>query len=218
VEIGKGVEVHVLKLQIALDTCDTQEALTILHDISEYIDVIEVGTPMIIDYGMEPVRAISKEFPNKLVLADTKIMDAGEFEADIAFKAGAQIVTVMGITHNETIKGAVKAAKKAKGKILADMMCVQNLEERSKELVELGVNYICVHTAFDVQDTQSPFESLSRVQNTVGSEHTAIAGGLNIHSVDKVVPFKPEIMIVGNGITGQEDRKESAKNIKKLLL
>jgi 3-hexulose-6-phosphate synthase len=207
-----------MKLQIALDTCDTKEALAILYDIADYIDVIEIGTPMIIDYGMEPVRAISKEFPNKLVLADTKIMDAGEFEAEIAFKAGAQIVTIMGITHDETIKGAVKAAKNVNGKILADMMCVQNLEERAKELVELGVDYICVHTAFDVQDTQSPFDSLSRVQKTVGSQHSAIAGGININSVDKVVRFKPEIVIVGNGITGQEDRKESAINIKQLLV
>jgi len=207
-----------MKLQIALDTCNTKEALAILHDVADYIDVIEVGTPMIIEYGMEPIRAISKEFTNKLVLADTKIMDAGEFEAELAFKAGAQIVTVMGITHDETIKGAVKAAKNGNGKILADMMCVQNLEERSQELVNLGVDYICVHTAFDVQGTQSPFDSLSRVQRIVGSQHSAIAGGININSVDKVVPFKPEIIIVGNGITGQEDRKESAKNIKQLLV
>lgn len=207
-----------VKLQIALDTCDTNQALTILHEIADEIDVIEVGTPMIIDFGMEPVRAIAKEFPDKQVLADTKIMDAGEFEAEIAFKAGAQIVTVMGITQNETIIGAVKAAKRFKGKVLADMMCVENLEERSKELVELGVEYICVHTAFDVQGTQSPFESLSRVQKSVGSQHTAIAGGLNVNSVHKVVPFEPEIMIVGNGITGQENRKESAQDIKKLLV
>ncbi|MFJ7725164.1 3-hexulose-6-phosphate synthase [Neobacillus sp. NPDC097160] len=206
-----------MKLQLALDTCDTKEALAILHDVAEYIDVIEIGTPMIIDYGMEPVRVISKEIPAKSVLADTKIMDAGEFEAEIAFKAGAHIVTVMGITHDETIKGAVKAAKNSNGKILADMMCVQNVEERAKELLELGVGYICVHTAFDVQDTQSPFDSLSRVQRTVGSQHSAIAGGITIHSVDKVVPFQPEIVIVGNGITGQEDRKESAKTIKQLL-
>ncbi|QCJ44492.1 3-hexulose-6-phosphate synthase [Bacillus sp. S3] len=206
-----------MKLQLALDTCDTKEALAILHDVAEYIDVIEVGTPMIIDYGMEPVRVISQEFPTKSVLADTKIMDAGEFEAEIAFKAGAQIVTVMGITHDETIKGAVRAAKNRNGKILADMMCVQNVEERAKELLELGVDYICVHTAFDVQDTQSPFDTLSRVQRTVGSQYTAIAGGITIHSVDKVVPFQPEIVIVGNGITGQDDRKESAKRIKQLL-
>jgi 3-hexulose-6-phosphate synthase len=207
-----------MKLQIALDTCNPKEALAILHDVADYIDVIEVGTPMIIEYGMEPVRAISKEFPNKLVLADTKIMDAGEYEADIAFKAGAQIVTIMGITHDETIKGAVKAAKNGNGKVLADMMCVQNLEERAKELVELGVDYICVHTAFDVQNKQSPFDSLSRVQNKVGSQHSAIAGGINIHSVDKVIPFKPEIMIVGNGITGQHDRRKTAKMIKQLLV
>ena len=54
-----------MKLQIALDTCNTKEALAILHDVADYIDVIEVGTPMIIAYGMEP-RVIAKNMPINL--------------------------------------------------------------------------------------------------------------------------------------------------------
>ncbi len=70
-----------MKLQIALDTCTTEEATDILYTVGEYIDIIEVGTPMILDYGMELVRTLSEKFPAKIVLADTKIMDAGEYEA-----------------------------------------------------------------------------------------------------------------------------------------
>jgi 3-hexulose-6-phosphate synthase len=206
-----------MKLQLALDTCNTEEALQIVGEVESSIDIVEIGTPMILEYGMEPVRKVSAQYPNKWVIADTKIMDAGEFEAEIAFNAGASIVSVMGITNDETIKGAVKAAKKANGKVLADMMCVTNLEERAKELVELGVDYICVHTAHDVQGTQSPFASLARVQRSVGSKKCAIAGGINKESVNKVIEYNPEVVIVGNGITGQVDKAEVAKTISDIL-
>lgn len=206
-----------MKLQLALDTCNTDEALQIVGEVESSIDIVEIGTPMILEYGMEPVRKVSAQYPNKWVIADTKIMDAGEFEAEIAFNAGASIVSVMGITNDETIKGAVKAAKKANGKVLADMMCVTNLEERAKGLVELGVDYICVHTAHDVQGTQSPFASLARVQRSVGSKKCAIAGGINKESVNKVIEYNPEVVIVGNGITGQVDKAKVAKTISDIL-
>lgn len=206
-----------MKLQIALDTVNTAEALSIVGEIKNSLDIVEIGTPMIIHYGMEPVTKMAAEYPELTVLADTKIMDAGEFEAEMAFHAGAGIVTVMGVTHDETVAGAVKAAKKYNGKIMADMMCAENLEERARQLVSLGVAYICVHTAVDVQNTQSPYDSLVKIQQTVGSEHCAIAGGLNASTVEKVVPYQPEVVIVGNGITGQADRKGVAESISKMI-
>ena len=39
-------------------------------------------------------------------------MDAGEFEADKCFEAGADIVTVLGVSNDETIEGCVRSAKK----------------------------------------------------------------------------------------------------------
>lgn len=206
-----------MNLQLALDTCNTEDALKIIGELESHIDIVEIGTPMIMAYGMEPVRRIINSYPNIRIVADMKIMDAGEFEADIAFNAGASIVSIMGLTNNETIKGAVKSAKKLNRKILADMMCVANLEERAKELVELGVNYICVHTAHDIQGTQSPFDSLARVQRSVGSERCAVAGGINEQTVSKIIKYNPEIVIVGNGITGEEHKLIAAKKIRDIL-
>ena len=39
------------------------------------------------------------------VLCDAKIMDAGAYEAQLAYDAGADYVTVLGITDDLTIKG-----------------------------------------------------------------------------------------------------------------
>ena len=100
-----------MKLQIALDTLTLKECIELLDETKDYIDIVEVGTPFIIEKGMKPVKKFSKRYKDLEILADTKIMDAGELEAEIAFKAGADIVTVLGVTHDETVQGALKAAK-----------------------------------------------------------------------------------------------------------
>ena len=44
------------------------------------------------------------------VLADLKIMDAGGYEVAKASEAGADIITVLGVSDDATIKGAVAEA------------------------------------------------------------------------------------------------------------
>lgn len=200
-----------MKLQIALDIFQTSTAVSLIRSLGNTVDIVEIGTPMIINYGLEPVRAMKKNFPTLTVLADTKIMDAGKLESEAPFRAGAKIVTVMGITHDETIHGAVTAAKKYDGMVMADMMCVKNLEERSRQLVAMGVEYICVHSAVDVQKTEKPFDALRKISSVIGAEHCVIAGGVNLRNVVELLPYSPSIVIVGNGITGAADPAAEAK-------
>jgi 3-hexulose-6-phosphate synthase len=51
---------------------------------------------------------VKAAYPDKLVFADMKTMDAGELEADLAFNAGADIMTVLGSAGDSTIAGARK--------------------------------------------------------------------------------------------------------------
>jgi 3-hexulose-6-phosphate synthase len=60
-----------------------------------------------------------------------KIADTGSLEAEIAFKAGADLVTVMGAVDDETIKGA-EAAKKYGRKVVVDLLELKT--ERAKEV------------------------------------------------------------------------------------
>lgn len=167
-----------MKLQLAIDTLDSDQAIQLMHRVGKYIDIIEVGTPLIIKEGVQAVKKIKQAFPNHTVLADLKIMDAGEFEAGIAFEAGADIVTVLGTTHDSTIAGCVKAAKQFGGQIMADMICVQNLADRAGQIEKLGVDYICVHTAFDEQSSgASPLEELKTVTQAITVAGAAVAGG-----------------------------------------
>ena len=64
-----------MKLQLALDDITLEDALSLVRTVRDYIDIIEIGTPFVIEYGMEAVRVMKKEFPEKEILADLKIME-----------------------------------------------------------------------------------------------------------------------------------------------
>lgn len=65
------------KLQLALDTLDLISALAPLQKAAPYLDVIEVGTILCLAEGMHAVRIIRSLFPDKIILADVRIAEAG---------------------------------------------------------------------------------------------------------------------------------------------
>ena len=107
-----------------MDVLTTEAALELAAQVAPYVDIIELGTPLIKAEGLRAVTAIKAAHPDKIVFADLKTMDAGELEADIAFAAGADLVTVLGTAGNSTIIGAVAAATKHGKGIVVDLIGV----------------------------------------------------------------------------------------------
>ena len=204
-----------MKLQAALDTLTLDECLKLLEETKGSIDIAEVGTPFVIEEGMVPVKEFKKQFPDIEVLADVKIMDAGEYEADKCFEAGADICTVLGVSHDETIEGVVRSAKKYGKKVMVDMIAVPDLKKRAQEIDQMGVDYICVHTAFDVQKLgQDPLDDLKTVNSVIKNAKSAVAGGVKLETVDAIVEEGAEIIVVGGAICNAKDREAYAKEIK----
>src|ERR1700694_539939 len=100
-----------MKLQVAMDVLTTSDALALAAKVAPFVDILELGTPLVKAEGLSAITAVKQAHPDKIVFADLKTMDAGELEADIAFKAGADLVTVLGAAGDATIAGAIKAGK-----------------------------------------------------------------------------------------------------------
>lgn len=110
------------KLQIALDDISLENVMKLLEKVEGYVDIVEIGTPLIMEYGSCAVREIRKRYPKLEILFDGKIMDAGSYEAELAYKAGADYVTVLGVTDDRTIADVVHTAKNAGKKVMVDMI------------------------------------------------------------------------------------------------
>ncbi|WP_112180177.1 MULTISPECIES: 3-hexulose-6-phosphate synthase [Paraliobacillus] len=207
-----------MELQLALDLVNTEEGIKLVKEVEEYIDIVEIGTPIIINEGLHAVKAMKEAFPSLKVLADLKVMDAGGYEVMKASEAGADIITILGATNDATITGAVEEAKKHGNKILIDMMNVPNIEQRAKEIDALGVDYICVHTGYDLQAAgENSFAQLMTIKGVVKNAKTAVAGGIKLETLPEVIKANPDLIIVGGGITGVDDKAAVAKEMQQLI-
>ncbi|MET3322288.1 3-hexulose-6-phosphate synthase [Peribacillus butanolivorans] len=207
-----------MKLQLALDLVNIPQAIEVVKQVEKFIDVVEIGTPVVINEGLRAVKEVSEAFPNLTVLADLKIMDAGGYEVMKASEAGASIITVLGATDDATIKGAVEEAKKQGTQILIDMINVKDIAKRAYEIDALGVDYICVHTGYDLQAAgENSFEQLQTIKRIVKNAKTAVAGGIKLDTLPEVIEARPDLVIVGGGITGQDDKKAVAAKMQELI-
>ncbi|TXK80601.1 3-hexulose-6-phosphate synthase [Paenibacillus sp. N3.4] len=200
-----------MELQLALDLVDIPQALQLVKEVEAHIDIVEIGTPVVINEGLRAVKEMKEAFPHLKVLADLKVMDAGGYEVMKASEAGADIITILGVSEDMTIKGAVEEARKQGRQILVDMISVKNLEERAREIDAFGVDYICVHTGYDLQAVgKSSFEDLLTIKRVVKNAKTAVAGGIKLSTLPEVIQAQPDLVIVGGGITGHENKQAAA--------
>lgn len=206
-----------MKLQLALDG-DFRESMEVLTRVRPYIDIAEIGTPLIFREGLAAARRLRQVFPDITLLADLKIMDAGEEEAALAFEAGCDLVTVLGVAHDRTVSGAVNAARRHGRRVMADMIQVGHLVARAQRLLELGCDYLCVHTAYDLQsDQESPLADLRRLRSELPASPLAAAGGIKLETIDAVTALRPAIIVVGGAITRAPNPAQAASRIRERM-
>jgi len=61
-----------------------------------------------------------------------KTVDTGAMEVEMAAKAGADIVILLGSADNSTIKDAIRSARKYGVKIMADLISAGDPSKRAK--------------------------------------------------------------------------------------
>ena len=207
-----------MKLQVAFDLQSSDEILSFLEKNGDLIDIVEIGTPLIIKEGLKSVLKIKKKFPRQTVLADLKIMDAGLLEAQIGFDAGADIVTVLGLASTKTLYGVKKTAVKNSKEVMVDMINHPCPENKWNELKNMEMGLCCLHTANDdTKDGETPLNDLERFYNLHGGKNIAVAGGINPDMIRKINSFHPEIVIVGGYIANSINQRDALEEIRQAM-
>jgi len=207
-----------MKLQLAYDLGTYEELYPFMEEIEEAIDIIEIGTPVILREGVSQIENIKKRFPDKLIFADLKIMDAGKLEADIGFQAGADMVSVLGLASKKTIEAAKNSAILWNRKIMIDMI---NLEEpimKWADFMEMEMDYGCLHTAHDdVTDGKNTLETVEKFHEAHGGQQISVAGGIDPEKIRNLKSCQPEILVVGSYITTAADPSKAVKTIRQVM-
>ena len=234
-------------LQLALDTPHAGTVRRLLDETAGDVDIIELGTPLLIRYGVDIIGEIRLDHPGKKILADFKIADSGAVEAGLAFDAGADIVTVLGSAHPATLREACERAKRSGGRVMADLITAREVDEAvslARRLDRSGLDYICLHTAFDARGQGEPggpggpgepggsggpggpgepgdsarnLEGIGRVGAAVERAGLAVAGGLDPALIERLIPHGPDIVVVGGYITGNPDPGRAVRAVRQVM-
>lgn len=208
-----------VKLQLALDFVKIGDALAIAEKAAKHCDILEAGTPLIKAEGLNAVKTLKEKYPDKLIVADMKTMDTGFLEADIAYDAGADIVTVLGAADRETIKGVVDAARKHNKIMMVDSIGVEDIEGLVLKIDGIDIDYLVIHCGIDQQNAgKSPYTDLEKVINLDFKANVALVGGLNAESLEKLSLYpRVSLAMVGGAITKAENPEASAEKIRGVL-
>jgi 3-hexulose-6-phosphate synthase len=206
-----------MKLQVALDLLTTEDALELAGKVAEYVDIIELGTPLIKAAGLSAVTAIKEAHPDKIVFADMKTMDAGELEADIAFKAGADLMTVLGTADDSTIAGAVKAAKAHNKGVVVDLIGVEDKVTRAREVRALGAKFVEMHAGLDEQ--AKPGFDLNGLLSAGAEARVpfSVAGGVKVATIEAVQQAGADVAVAGGAIYSAADPALAAKELRQAI-
>ena len=192
--------------QMALDSLDFDATVALATKVAPHVDILEIGTPCIKHNGIKLLQTLRAKFPNNKILVDLKTMDAGFYEAEPFFKAGADIVTVLGTSDIGTIKGVIDVANKYGKKAQVDLINVADKKTRTQEVAKLGAHIIGVHTGLDQQAAgQTPFADLALVAGLNLGVDISVAGGVKAATAAQVRDAGATIIVAGAAIYGAAD-------------
>lgn len=205
-------------LQIAFDK---PEHLALLPQMTEFADIIEIGTPVLKRFGISAISTARELCPDVMVLADTKTVDGGQLEADMVFGAGAAFMTVLSCASRATHETVGKRAAAFGATVIVDTIT----ESGKPDLLEHGsvfpesFGYVAVHSPTDARlagNTSTSHIDAVKQMHRLGFR-VSLAGGIGPDTLDAVIKVAPEILVVGSAITESANPKETAKWIRDRL-
>lgn len=199
-------------LQLALDK---PEHFAVLSAVKDLIDIVEVGTPLLKRFGVSAISTVRELTADVPVLADTKTVDGGGFEADMVFNAGATFMTVLSCASKATHEIVGQHASQFGAWVIADTIT----ESGKPELLPPDATfpeafgYVAVHSPTDARLAgDSSTGHIDAVANMHALGHrVSLAGGIGPKTLDAVIRVEPEILVVGSAITEAENPREVAQ-------
>jgi 3-dehydro-L-gulonate-6-phosphate decarboxylase len=208
-------------LQIALDTFDLPSALGPLQQAVNHIDVIEVGTILCLAEGMQAVRVIRSLYPNKTILADVRIAEAGSVISKMCYDAGADWVSVVSGAAPDTAEVVLAEAKSRQGCDVQIELSDGWTWDMAKKWQDLGVQQVITHRSRDAELkgaltwTPEDFDTVHKLHD-MGFKVT-VTGGIKADDIALFAGVPVYIFIAGRAICNADDPAAAAQKFQQAI-
>jgi|SaaInlLV_10m_DNA_2_1039722.scaffolds.fasta_scaffold00141_30 3-hexulose-6-phosphate synthase len=200
-----------MKLQISYDFTDLSTALEVAKKTAPFANILEIGTPLLYAHGLDAIKEFKKEFPNKKIFADTKLVDRVGEIIPLVSSAGADYISVLAGTSNKVIQKVTSIAHHHNLKTVLDLIDTITPNQSARNAKDLDIDVLFFHPPYD--DGDKTVETLDEWENIRGNTTLPIfvSGKINKETIEKVLILKPDGIIIGEAITKASDPAEAAK-------
>lgn len=191
-------------LQLALDHTTLQTAQRDVALLRDHVDIVEAGTILCLTEGLGAVKALRDQCPNKIIVADWKVADAGETLAQQAFGAGADWMTIICAAPLATVEKGHAVAQSCGGEIQIELFGNWTLDD-ARNWYRIGVRQAIYHRGRDAQASGQQWgeADLARMKalSDIGLE-LSITGGITPADLPLFKDIRVKAFIAGRALAG----------------
>ena len=199
-------------LQVALDTDTTAQALNVARQVSDVVDVVEAGTLLIYQEGMDAVSDLRAIAPDKIVLADAKCADAGGHIGKVAKEHGADWLTCINAATVPTMANAKKEIE-----VQVELYEGWDNKERAQEWLDNGIDQVVYHQSRDAKFAGQTWgeKDLNSVKSLIDMGFkVSVTGGVKPEVLKLFKGLPVYCFIAGRAIHGADDPHAAALEFK----
>ncbi|OFI46608.1 3-keto-L-gulonate-6-phosphate decarboxylase [Floricoccus penangensis] len=196
-------------LQIALDHSDLPSALKDVKNVGDIVDILEVGTILVLQEGDQAIKCVRAMYPEKTIVADTKCADAGTTVAGNVAKAGADWMTVICAATIPTMKAAAKEVKDLQVELYGEWTY-----DQAQEWLDAGIDQAIYHQSRDALFAGETWgeKDLTKVKKLIDMGfRVSVTGGLDVDTLKLFEGIPVYTFITGRGITAAENPAKAAQ-------
>ncbi|MFG3342404.1 orotidine 5'-phosphate decarboxylase / HUMPS family protein [Glycomyces sp. NPDC048151] len=205
-------------LQIALDLYDLERAREVASAVAKAgVDLIEVGDPLIKTNGVAAIEAIRQSAPESLIIAEMMSADWGRDQVELAAKAGADAVLLIGPASFASMDQAVTAARKYDLPVTIDIPDAHRNREWIQQAEHIGIDGFTITTNIDLGIAgPTPLEQAKQVRSLT-QRPIAVSGGFSLSDPELVLRGGWDILIVGRAVVDAVDPAQAARQLLDLI-
>ncbi len=207
-------------LQLALDTFDLPSALAPMQQARDHVDVVEAGTILCYAEGMHAVCALRALYPDKLLLADVRIAEAGSIIAKLAFDAGADWVSMVSGATPATMEVVLSEARSRGRDVQLELIDGWTWAQAAAWRA-LGIEQVIAHRSRDGEALgdlswkPADFEQMRRLAD-LGFKVT-VAGGVEVDDLPLFADVPIHVFTVGRAIRAAADPASAARGFQEAI-
>ena len=191
-------------LQLALDHSSLETAQRDVTRLKDSVDIVEAGTILCLNEGLGAVKALREQCPDKIIVADWKVADAGETLAQQAFGAGANWMTHHLRRAARQVEKGHAMAQNCGGEIQIELFGNWTLDD-ARDWHRIGVRQAIYHRGRDAQASGQQWgeADLARMKalSDIGLE-LSITGGITPADLPLFKEIRVKAFIAGRSLAG----------------